>query len=377
MTTKYRTKFIVRLALLAAFGTSVPARASEVEGHFKRFPTTVTNDGAYVLAWGLNQDPAGDVASKTEIQWDGPENIDIGEADAADYLVDVAAGKIVATIPDFGYFDGKNRYDLDVGWSPDNRGGVAIYDGRYDTEAIAWINPADHKVSDVWPQIEKAIRRVVAKKKGKWLSEENLHVLEPVFARPRKLIVDASVGNFSSKTNDLKEYSLRVTFDVKGSLDAPQLELVGAKSTSNVDDVNDKLKTIGIDVEAQLNDAYRELTATLKPADREALNQEQVKWLSMRDHLTAAAKTDEEAIRKEFTGDRILELREEALLNNAYRKLTATLKAADRETLNQEQLKWLSTRDHLTAAAKTDKEFIRGTFTLRRIRELQARAGNL
>ena len=363
-----RSRVVIAIVLLGAsvvFGQS----------HFKRFPTTVTNDGAYVLAWGLNQDAAGDVASKTEIPLDGSENIDIGEADAADYLVDVAAGKIVATIPNFGYFEGKNHYDLDVGWSPDNRGGVAIYDGRYDTEAIAWINPADHKVSDVWPQIVKAIRRVVAKKKGKWLSEENLHVLEPVFARPRKLIVDASVGNFSSKTNDLKEYSLRVTFDVKGSLDAPRLELVGAKSTSNVDDVNETVNVI--DVEAQLNNACRELTATLKPVDRETLNQEQLKWLSTRDHLTAAAKTDEEAIRLQFTFDRILELREEAHLNKVYRKLTATLKPADRETLNQEQLKWLSTRDHLTAAGKTDKEFTRRKFTLRRIRELQARAGNL
>jgi hypothetical protein len=29
------------------------------QAHFKRFPETVTNNGAYVLGWGLKDDPAG------------------------------------------------------------------------------------------------------------------------------------------------------------------------------------------------------------------------------------------------------------------------------------------------------------------------------
>src|SRR5215469_13925473 len=73
------------------------------QAHFKRFPETVTNDGAYVLGWGLKDDPAGSADSKTEIVADGPEKIDIGEGNALetsegieDYLVDTATGKIVA-----------------------------------------------------------------------------------------------------------------------------------------------------------------------------------------------------------------------------------------------------------------------------------------
>src|SRR2546429_2440264 len=82
------------------------------QAHFKRFPETVTNNGAYVLGWGIKDDPAGSVDSKTEIVADGPEQLDL-DSDrfepcerVEDYLVDPATGKIVATIPNFTYYAG-------------------------------------------------------------------------------------------------------------------------------------------------------------------------------------------------------------------------------------------------------------------------------
>jgi hypothetical protein len=41
------------------------------------FPKTVTNNGAYVLGWGVKDDPAGSVDSKTEIVADGSEQLDL------------------------------------------------------------------------------------------------------------------------------------------------------------------------------------------------------------------------------------------------------------------------------------------------------------
>ena len=110
------------------------------QAHFKRFPETVTNNGAYVLGWGIKDDPAGSVDSKTEIVADGPEQLDL-DSDrfepyerVEDYLVEAATGKIVATIPDFTYYAGsegrENHFDLEVGWSPDNRSGIAVYQAR-------------------------------------------------------------------------------------------------------------------------------------------------------------------------------------------------------------------------------------------------------
>ena len=210
------------------------------QAHFKRFPETVTNNGAYVLAWGLKDDPAGSVDSKTEIVADGPEKIDIGEQrfetseGIEDYLVDTTTGKIVATIPDFTYYAGsegrENHFHLAVGWSPDNRGGIAIYQARYSTDTVAWINPTEHKTSDVWPQMEKAVRRVAVRKLGKEAADCEISVSNPVFVRPRRVVMDALVGALSSKKPDAPSYSFKILFDVKGNLDAPQLELASAKS---------------------------------------------------------------------------------------------------------------------------------------------------
>jgi len=284
------------------------------QAHFKRFPETVTNDGAYVLGWGLKDDPAGSADSKTEIVADGPEKIDIGEGNALetsegieDYLVDTATGKIVATIPDFTYYAGsegsENHFHLDVGWSPDNRGGIAIYQARYDTDTVAWINPVEHKTSNVWPQIEKAVRRVAVQKKGKEAADYEISVSNPVFVSPRRVVMDAMVGALSSKKNPTS-YSFKILFNVKGNLDAPRLELVLAKSVSGESDsdVGDN------EIEAKLNKAYHKLSTALSPRDRESLKQEQLKWLAMREHITAAEKDEQEFIQLRLTRRRVAEL---------------------------------------------------------------------
>jgi hypothetical protein len=286
------------------------------QAHFKRFPETVTNNGAYVLGWGIKDDPAGSVDSKTEIVADGPEQLDL-DSDrfepyerVEDYLVDTAAGKIVATIPDFTYYAGsegrENHFDLEVGWSPDNRGGIAIYQARYATDKVAWINPTEHKTSNVWPQIEKAVRRVAVRKKGKEAADADyeISVSNPVFVRPRRVVMDSVIGALSSKRLNAPSYRFEILFDVKGNLDAPQLELASAKSVSDESgrDIGDN------EIEARLNKAYHKLATTLPPRDRESLKQEQLKWLATREHITAAAEDEKESIQLRLTERRVAEL---------------------------------------------------------------------
>jgi hypothetical protein len=287
------------------------------QAHFKRFPETVTNNGAYVLGWGIKDDPAGSVDSKTEIVADGPEKIDIGEQrfetseGIEDYLVDTTTGKIVATIPDFMYYAGsegrENHFHLGVGWSPDNRGGIAIYQARYATDTVAWINPTEHKTSNVWPQIEKAVRRVAVRKKGKEAAdaEYEIRVSNPVFVRPRRFFIDAMIGMLSSKKENAPSYSFEILFDVKGNLEVPQLEVASAKS------VSDESRSRGIadnEVEARLKKAYHKLATTLPPRDRESLKQEELKWLATREHITAAEMDNKEFIQLRLTERRVAEL---------------------------------------------------------------------
>ena len=64
----------------------------------------------------------------------------------------------------------------------------------------------------------------------------------------------------------------------------------------------------------------------------------------------------------------------EAQLNKVYHKLATALPARDRESLKEEQLKWLATREHITAAEKDEKEFVQLRLTRRRVAELETRA---
>jgi len=286
------------------------------QAHFKRFPETVTNDGAYVLGWGIKDDPAGSVDSKTEIVADGPEQLDLNSDQfepyerVEDYLVDTATGKIVATIPDFTYYAGsegsENHFHLDLGWSPDNRGGIAIYQARYSTDKVVWINPTEHKTSNVWPQIEKAVRSVAVRKKGKEAAdaEYEIRVSNPMFVRPRRFVMDAVIGMLSSKKENAPSYSFEILFEVKGNLDAPQLEVASAKSVSDESgwDIGDN------EIEARLNKAYHKLTTSLAPRERESLKQEELKWLATREHITAAETDNKESIQLRLTERRVAEL---------------------------------------------------------------------
>ena len=300
-----------KIGFIAMVSVLLPLQFASGQAHFKRFPETVTNDGAYALAWGIKDDPTGDVASKTEIPEDSPDKLgDIDSDVIEDYLVDTATGKIVATIPEFTYFAGsegrQNHFNLEVGWSPDNHGGIAIYQGRYATDEIAWINPTDHKASGVTDQIEKAIRRVAIQKLGKRASDYEISLTSPAFVRPRRLVFNGMVGELSSKRENAANYSFDVVLDVKGNLGAPQFEVEKTKWASK--DSESESSAGNENEEAQLNRVYRKLAGTLSPQDRESLKQEQLKWLATREHIAAAEKEEKEFKQLEFTRRRITEL---------------------------------------------------------------------
>jgi uncharacterized protein YecT (DUF1311 family) len=314
-TTKLRNMFGKAALIALALGLWLPETLFG-QAHFKRFPETVTNDGTYVLGWGLKDDPDGPPESKTEIIADGEQKIDVGEGSfdttesIEDYLVDTATAKIVATIPEFYYYAGsegqENHCHLEVGWSPDNRGGIAVYEGRYATDKIAWINPANHKAKDVTEPIEKVLRRVAIGKKGKSAAEDQISVGNPVFVRPRRLVLGVTMGALSSKREDAVSYAFEVVLNVKGNLDAPQFEVSTVKWASK--DSESESSSGNEDDEAQLNRVYHKLAGSLSAPDRESLKQEQLKWLATREHITAAEKDEKEMTQLEFTRRRIAEL---------------------------------------------------------------------
>ena len=157
-------------------------------------------------------------------------------------------------------------------------------------------------------QIEKAVRRVAVRKKGKEAADADyeIWVSNPVFVGPRRVVMDAMIGALSSKKENAPSYSFEILFDVKGNLDAPQFEVNTVKLASK--DSESESSGRNENEEDQLNRVYHKLAGALSPPDRGNLKQEQLKWLATREHITAAEKDKQEFKQVEFTRRRITEL---------------------------------------------------------------------
>jgi hypothetical protein len=266
-------------------------------GQFKRFPETISPDGAYALAWGPLTDPPANPAELSEVPYED-EAFDEAQPDSvANYLIDVATRKIVAAIPGFEYFRGpkwrKNRADLEIGWAPDAQNALAIYDGRWSSEAVVWIEPRAHKIVDVQKQLEEAFRKVLRKKEPKLAAEVSIYFNSAVIPRAGVLILNAS-GTIP-KQDDTAAYRLK--FKITGAGDTVQFHLQNARV------IKEAYTVPGDDPEGELNKVYGQLRAKLPEARRAALRDEEMKWLKRREEIT------DDDCKTSFTNHRIVELR--------------------------------------------------------------------
>ena len=271
--------------------------ADLVGGQFKRFPETVSPDGAYALAWGPVAKKKTDAASFTEVPY-ADEAFDENSSDNVEnYLIDAEAGTVIAAIPEFEYFCGpklrKNRGGLEIGWSPDGRNALAIYNGRWGSEAVAWIAARARKTVNVQKQLEDAFRSVLRKKEPKLAGISSINFSEPVIPREGLLIVNAS-GTIP-KEEDTEAYQLK--FKITGSGEQVRFHLMKERT------MKESYTTFGDDPEAELNEVYGRLRAKLPGTRRAALLNEQRKWLKLREEMT------NDDCKTRFTKYRIIELR--------------------------------------------------------------------
>lgn len=202
------------VAAVAMAGAFVAAgNAQENRPGFRRFPHTVSPDGAYVLAWGWGEEEG---RLETLKEWPpGQDNI-AGDA-IANYLVDAVRGRVLAVIPEHDHYDGtpgvKRFSGLAVNWAEDGGSALAIYEGRWSDEAILWIRPrrrADTCV-DVLPPLDAAYRRWLAQ------TEKVADAGEVSFSLPALLpggglVID---GRARPMVNRPLEYNHRLRFRVK------------------------------------------------------------------------------------------------------------------------------------------------------------------
>jgi hypothetical protein len=272
--------------------------ADLVGGQFKRFPETVSPDGAYALAWGPVAEQKSDVVSFTEVPYEN-EALDQDWSDSSvnNYLIDAVAGKVIAVIPDFEFFRGpkwrKNRANLEVGWSPDSSGALAIFGGRWGSEGVAWIVPRPGKIVNVQKELEDGFRSVLRKKEPKLAGISNINFSEPVILGEGMLVVNAS-GTIP-KEQDTNAYQLKFRITRSGA--QVHFHLVNDRT------MKESFSTFGEDPEAELNKVYGQLRGKLPEERRTVLLNEQRRWLKLRDEMA------DDGCKALFTEHRIIELR--------------------------------------------------------------------
>ena len=270
--------------------------ATSAGGEFKRFPETISPDGAYVLAWGAGGEQAGDTAQFTEVPYENDDfdqaNVD---ADVNNYLVETASGKIVATIPGFAYFAGsnlhKNRSDLKVAWSPSAQSALAIFDGRWSSDAVVWIEPRTRKMVDVQEQLVNGFYPVLHKNEKRFKTVE-VRFFGAVIPKPGVLVVRAS-GSIP-KEDETADYVLR--FTITGTGDKVQFHLQSGRR------LPEESRALPSDPEEELNRVYTKVRSSLSSRDRDTLRDQQTRWLKLREQIA------NDNSRERFTQHRIEEL---------------------------------------------------------------------
>jgi hypothetical protein len=285
------------LALICA---GLPNLAAQ-EG-FKRFPETISPDGAYVLAWGAGAGPEAEsipkMAELTEVDFNDTSFDKANSNDTvANFLVDLRSGRAVAWLSGFEYWAGpefhRNRADLEVAWRADSKAALAIFDGRWGSEAVAWIEPEARRVVDVRKQFEKAFGGVLRKAEPKFPRECEMRFWNAVLLDGGVLVVDAAAT--IPKEQDTSDYRLK--FKVDGAGEKIRFLLQGSRKLPQNDDSGSD------DAEAELNKVYAKLRGTLSEEQRKLLTEQQRTWLQRRDEIT------NDNSKEAFTKQRINNLR--------------------------------------------------------------------
>jgi hypothetical protein len=271
--------------------------AMSVAGEFKRFPETISPDGAYVLAWGAADEKAGDTAQFEEIPFEDATSDEANfQGDVNNYLVDTATRKIVATLPGFAYFAGpimhKNHANLEVSWSPEGKSALAIFDGRWGSEAVVWIEPRTRKIVDVQKQLEKGFYAVLHQNEPRFKTVE-VFFSAAVIPRAGRLIVRAAGA--IPKEDGTADYLLK--FSVTGEGNKVQFRLENGRR------LPEDTTPPAADPEGELNQIYNKVRSSLSPRERDVLRDEQTRWLKLREQIT------NEDCRGRFTEHRTAQLR--------------------------------------------------------------------
>jgi hypothetical protein len=162
-----------RSAFCFLFVVGIGAGASLAQP-FVVLENTSSPDGRYAFAWGAPRKYEIDWAALNRDETTALPNPDDFAGDVENYLVDVKAGKILATLhgaqawrlPDGSH---GNHRDLEVAWSPNSEFAVAIYSLKWQYESFQGfrITPEGVETIEIGKALENAWRQHLSITAGK------------------------------------------------------------------------------------------------------------------------------------------------------------------------------------------------------------------
>ncbi len=266
--------FLLRAVLFVTLACALflPASAPAADAGFRRFADTISPNDVYVFAWGTGSES--DLPTLKE--W--APGADAAEDSVFNYLVDAGAGKVLAVIPEMDHFittDGRaKRFSgLAVNWSADSRAAIAIYEGRWSSEAVLWVDPEAKKFTDLLPALVRTYSRFLKEKKKVEDPGEVAFSMPAILPGP-VLVID---GRARPSLTHGPEYNFTLRLQVKFGDKEPRLNLL--KATPAPDGPPDEK------VEDELNRAYQQLRSKLGESARTTLKEQQLAWLKQREAL--------------------------------------------------------------------------------------------
>ena len=272
-------------------------------GAFLVLPETTSPDGRYAVAWALPTRPELWQQAVSYVR-DGGEAgplDDVGVDDAENYIVDVAAQKIVARLGSFySPLPATSRDSFEAVWVPESDLVIVNHRHRSASMELSAVEPAGGRVVDLKPMLGPAVLKFFGsrlKKAGVAVDDVMISYsyLEHLGGAKFSVHADGSVEGEGEWNGD----GALVHFTVA----PPDVNVLEVRApNAKAGEVPGSSEHELARADRHLNRAYTALRARLDESEAEALKLEQRDWLKKRDKVTSAAE------RAEFVAERAKEL---------------------------------------------------------------------
>jgi uncharacterized protein YecT (DUF1311 family) len=243
------------------------------------FWDTVSPNGKYALAWTKTGSVALDDMPSPDSDNDSVQN----------WLMDLDSRKLTILLPDARYWvlDGSrpNHFSMDTVWSDDSSSLLLMVESKWATEQFIIVDTKNLRARGLAKSMRRAFIQVLRRDGGalfKRHAEQYMFTFSaPWFVGRNRFNVYANASIPKATEGDFNYY---LTFDCDSNQVTLEKSSVCGPETSESGD-------------RELNHVYRSLIGLLKPAERQALVQEERTWIAERDSAKGS-QAKEELVRK-------------------------------------------------------------------------------